>query len=225
MRQSILTALAVVVVGVLFVRQQRQQSEIDRLQAELATLRGADVDEFPATRSGDAGAERAVGLARPSELESPTPRARSASTGAGNGAPSAHEALVEALSSEDPAVRARVRELVDELAAERRDERRERRQERWEERTLERIDLLAERVSLTRNEQDALYAILATMRDRTGELLREGRQSGEPGRVRDRVRQVREEANAEVRQLLDDEQYAAYEQLRVEDRARRRGRR
>lgn len=246
MRRYLPWVLGVLAVGLLLWRQQGQQAEIDSLRADMRLLK-ADA-ELP---EGGRGPETVSGAPRDSdegEAGRPaagTPRPRAQGDAAGSDAPAApeaprvgdrawtrqapeaaHDELLELLASDDPAVRARVREVVEAAEEERRDERREQWQQRWESHTLERLGTLGQQVSLSQQQQDALFAILTVARDRAAEVLRQSREQGGDFReAREQLAKFREDARSEARELLDAKQYEAFEQMMEEERGRGAGRR
>lgn len=135
--------------------------------------------------------------------------------------PALREAVAEVLASDDPALAARLREVVRAQVDARRDEVREARQARWEERTLSALSEMGTELGLDRSQQDAVFAVLARNRDRTGEAFRTARQDHSFGEARKLAATHRQEADAEARALLDDDQYDGYLKLRAKERERR----
>jgi hypothetical protein len=130
--------------------------------------------------------------------------------------------LLALLESDDPVVQERMRKLVAEQEQALRDEERGRRQAAWEERTSKRLDELANQVSLTPQQVDALFAIMTASRDKIGETFRAARETHDFGQAEDQIEQHEKQADDEARGLLDAKQYEAYEAMRA-DEAQRRG--
>jgi hypothetical protein len=222
------------------VRGQLQQGEIDQLSARLAELRQAVEervhDEYPSTIVEPTAPARPVRLhagdddaagsgSRGADAQRPSRSAIVPAERWTERTPEAvHDELIRILDSEDPEVRSRVRDMV--VAAEEglRDERREQRQQRWEARSLERLGQLAQEVSLTAHQQDALFAILTVARDRAADAFRQGREGGDIDQARAQARKAHDEASGEARELLDDKQFQAFSKMLEQERPGRRGR-
>ena len=133
-------------------------------------------------------------------------------------------AIVDALEEEDSPLRGEFRKLVRKEQDAIWDEFRERRQAAWEKRTNERLEKLATSASLTSEQVDALYATMTAARDRIGEVFRGARESQNFDKAHDEAARIRTEADAEARQLLNEDQYKAYEEMQKEQRRDRRRR-
>lgn len=208
-----------------------QRSEVERLQARIETLErkvreggAAPAWQAPIKATANAGAQPTRAPAARIEVDEALRARLLAAPDRSGQAPSepareVRDALLDVLSTEDPELREGFRNLVREEQAALRDERREARQTRWEERTSERIATLAQEHGLSRSQQDALFAILTAARDAISETFREAREADAPPareEMRAKIDAARTRADDEARELLDGEQFKAYEAMRDE---------
>ncbi|MDH5672668.1 MAG: hypothetical protein OEZ06_10995 [Myxococcales bacterium] len=157
----------------------------------------------------------------PSAFRQRTPGTALDDEAAGGSVHVVREALLDVLSTEDPQVREGFRQLMREEQAVMRDELREQRKTRWEQRTGERLASFGSEHGLTQAQQDALFALLTAARDRSSELFRQAREGEEPpsrGQLREQMQALRREAENEAREVLDDKQFEAYQQMIQEER-------
>lgn len=219
---------------------QWQQGQIETLQRRVDTLEG-ELAEFDIPTLGvhpddrttlpsraPAAARVAGGQDGPVAAHLPT-AARPTTEGAPGQAPQprysddqAMRAVVAALESDRPEIQEKVREVVRAQQEALWDERRERRQVMWEQRENARLERLATEANLSQSQVDALFAILTASRDRVGEMFRDARQNQSFEGVHERAEEIRKQADAEAQELLDEQQYKAYQSMREEQRESRR---
>ena len=134
------------------------------------------------------------------------------------------DALIEALDEGDPEVEDRIGALVKDQLVEEREERWERRQERLEQRSQERVARLAEEVGLDAGQVEALNAALEEEREQTYTLFRAAREDHTWGDAREKADVIRAATDADVAGTLNAEQLDAWQQMRDDEQAQRRGR-
>ena len=135
----------------------------------------------------------------------------------------AENAVMEALESYNPQIRDRLRAVVQEEQEQLREERMQQRRERWEERSRERLAALAQGASLSSDQHATLGEWLNRERDQITELFAQARRDFSFGEARDKAVEIREETDAQVRELLDEDQLTAYQAMRTEEVNRRFG--
>ena len=84
---------------------------------------------------------------------------------------------------------------------------------------------LAEEVGFSEVQVGQLNELLETERDEISALFREARKEHTYGEARDKARELREETDSEVGEVLDEEQQEAWNKRREEELARYYGRR
>jgi len=227
----------------LFARGQWQQGELERLSGEVAALKqlGPEIEDavgVPFVAQHVAGQAPTTAPDLPGVRHQPAEAAAAGSEGrvvealsdkrterpVAPAVQATRDQLMEVLESDDPQVRERVQALVDEVNEARRDERREQRQQRWETRTASRLETLAKQVSLSQQQQDALFAIMTAARDRAAEAFRSARESGgDFEAAREEAMKARKTAQAEASELLDERQMQAFDAMLDEERGPGRG--
>jgi hypothetical protein len=138
--------------------------------------------------------------------------------------PSGGDTTFDAEDLEDDAVADGVRAIIAQ-EREREDQRRnERRGERMAERASEALERLRDAAGLDRDQVATIDALWATERAQAMELFARARAgSGEFDEVRAQLERLREQTDAEVAELLDDEQVALYLEHRPGPGGGRRG--
>lgn len=135
----------------------------------------------------------------------------------------AENAVMEALESYNPQIRDRLRAVVQEEQERLREEAREERRERWDQRTEDRLAKLTDNVSLSPHQLSSLTEWLSLERDQITEVFRQARRDHSFGEAREKAQKFRNETNEEVKGLLDDDQFTAYQAMREEEDNRRFG--
>ncbi len=200
---------------------------VAELEAELAASREAP-RASTATTSSHAGAS-ASGVREPhreSGLEAHRPR-RHAPEPRHSRRPArevSSEAIVEALESEDPEVRARLAEVVRGEMETAHEERREERRERRRERSLSRLDELRDAAGLSESQHATLTVLLTGELDSIQDVFSEAHEDGSFGEAREKATEIRAESDEEASRVLDEDQYEAWSAMREEEEARRFGR-
>jgi hypothetical protein len=116
----------------------------------------------------------------------------------------------------DEGLREQVRSVLEEQREEDRQRWEERRSERFERRTEETIEAIAAVGSgLSSEQRETLAKRFAAEREQMQAIFRDAREDERPRfEIRDEVRKIREATDTELRDLLDADQFAAYEELR-----------
>jgi len=231
----IVVLLAALIVGALSFRVLDQGRHIDRLDGELKMLRA----------SVQARADRAVPIAASpiyAPVTRPTPEPDIEPTQAVElpGAPPPAEARVPVthdevarvesavlslLDADRPELRAKLRAVVQEQQKTYEQEQREERRERWATRREALLLELGKEVGLT-NEQRAevLHLMLAT-RDQIGDTFQSAQTPEAINESREKARVLRQQTDAQIRELLKPAQYEAYRaRFEEDDEAERRAR-
>ena len=124
---------------------------------------------------------------------------------------------VEAPEVAETELRAHLATVLDEELQKRDEQRWEARRARWAQRQDERLQELAQRLSLSDDQQQKLSAMLAAEREEIGAVMQ--RASAEMGwrEARREVRDIRRRTDENAKAILDDEQAQAYDGMRSED--------
>lgn len=191
------------------------EREVEQLRAEVRTLRGAGAPTFgPAPGAmalrGSTARPRVPGTLLP-------PTAREAASVGGQ------EVLQQMVESDDPEVRERFQELVRDELDSARSERWERRQQRRTERREARLEQLRADAGLRADQLGGLQLLLEDEDEQITDLFRAAREDGSFEEARDKIRELHAATDEEIAGLLDEDQYAAWQEMRDEGR-RGRGR-
>ena len=230
-------ALAVVALGY---RSWRLEDQLERQAAQLAAQKArldalSDRSAPPATPKSDLEDRFAELEARLTSAHQPRDKApqkpKPAIAGLAKRQEATQEAeaerqsaVLEALESYNPQIRDRFRALVQEEQDVLRKERQAQRREQWSARLRDRIDKMARAAKLSSSQSAQIFTLVQSEHDQVVVAFRKARQDGSWGQAHKTGRKLRKETDETVRALVDDdEQYAAYEELRAEDR--RHGRR
>jgi hypothetical protein len=245
----IVGALAALGITGVLIRQELRIRELSALvgQAPLASAEPSRVRSrhtaLPAAGALDARVERLEGeldelrqalriqqLVRAARPAEPTlPGAKSAGSSAveasegesgASGPARAETALMDALDSDSPQLRERFRALVQEEQERLSDERREQRETRLAERAHERIGALAAKVHLSDAQVALLEEALDTEREKVFDLFAQAREDLSFPEARAKARTLRAATDARLERELDPGQFAAYQEMREEERVR-----
>lgn len=134
-------------------------------------------------------------------------------------------AVLSLLDADRPELRNKLLEVVEEHQELTEIERQEQRRERWVARMEARLGELQGDAALSGDQREAIVNLLLANRDQIRDLRRNAETSEEFAEARATVRRLREEADAQVRELLTPAQYQAYRQLLDRDDDDRRDRR
>lgn len=189
-----------------------QARELDRLEAELETVRAA-LEAPPApVLSGSRQPPRPASIPSTpmAAAPRPTPAAPSVSV-TRDDLERVEGALLELLDGDHPALRERLRSVVQEQQQTLRDEQHEARRERWVTRREARLLELSQTTGITAEQRATILSIQLANRDQIEELRRSAHSVEEVSTLKDRVQGLREQADAQIRAQLSAEQYAAYQ--------------
>jgi len=200
-----------------------QAQRIERLDRELDGLR-TRIDEqasaeapYPAApvyvkpQAGAASADPAGAPRQPASAP-PTPRV----------ALSPHEvahveaAVLTLLEADHPELRAKLRAVVQEQQQTLEQEQREQRRERWITRQEARLLEVAGEAGLSADQRKAMMLIMLGTRDQLADMRQSAETPEAIAQTRAKMRELREQSDAQIRQLLKPEQYEAY-RARFED--------
>jgi len=216
------------------VQQQRQIQTLTRLVGEPAAAAPADEHEPspPAplatrirqleTQVSELGQTvRVERKARrePSEPREPRP-ASSAESPPPVAAPNTERAVMAVLDSENPQIRERLRSVVQEEQQRIQDERRDQWLSRAAERSHGRVSELATRVHLSDQQAEWLNNTLDAEREQLSDLFAQAREDQNFAEARSKSTQLRAATDGSVKAQLKDDQFAAYSDMRAEDRRR-----
>ncbi len=187
--------------------------------------RTASGEPAPAGPGDAALARRVASLERElRELKSALPaRVHAVRAGAGGayGATDADTGGPVPPDDEPPAeVEARIAEVVSEQLEQREEERWAKRSQRWATRQDEQVEALREHAGLSAEVSATLGTMLGAEREQIMALFKSGRDEMRWSEMRQKTDEIRAETDANVKALLDDEQYEAYEAMRAEERGR-----
>lgn len=129
-------------------------------------------------------------------------------------------AVLDTLESSDPQIRDRLKTVVREEQERLLEERREVRDERLADRTRERISALAARLSLSDAKVDLVSDALDAERAKISELFRQASEDFDLPHARLEAKRIRDATDAQMKASLGDDEFAAYMEMRAEDRAR-----
>jgi len=138
------------------------------------------------------------------------------------------EAVIDALASPDPEVRQRLRAVLQEEHERMRDERFDEHMARSKARSMERLNRLASEASLSATQVREVAGFLDTESEQLRGIFREARRDHSFGEARDQAEQLRAQTDQQVKDVLEEEQFQAYQSMRAEEGERfgrgRRGR-
>jgi hypothetical protein len=213
------------------VQQHRQIQALTQLVGEPTGAAVADEREpsHPAglvtrvrqleTQLGDLG--QTVRVERRARREPPEARpASSAESPPAVALPNTERAVMALLDSENPQIHERLRAVVQEEQQRLSDERRDQWQARAAERSRGRVTELAARVGLSDKQTDWLNDTLDAEREQLSDLFAQAREDQNFADMRGKATQLRAATDASVKAQLKDDQFAAYTDMRAEDRRR-----
>jgi hypothetical protein len=211
--------LLTIMSAVLGFQLHAQQQHIDRLDAELAQLRDQVATRTaepayaaPALPAPAAAAEPAPPRALPQALSiPPTPRV------AVTQAEIAHveSAVLSLLESDRPELREKLRAVVREQRETIEQEEREERRERWATRREARLLELGKTANISAEQQQAMLHIMLATRDQLNDLRQSAQTPEAISAVREQARALRDQSEAQIKELLTKEQYEAYSESRI----------
>lgn len=167
-----------------------------------------------------AGGPPSAGLPKghlPGNTGAPPPRA--VLTGSGDAA----DVVAQALDSDDPVVRDKLAEVFREEQQRLEQERDDRRMDHRLERLKAQITEFSERVGLSAQDTVWLTDRLSAESYEIRDMWRAARENGTWHETRDKMTEVRERTETEVKDVLDEDAYAEFEKMREEEVARFRG--
>jgi hypothetical protein len=214
-----LLGLALLALGVLVVRQG---ARIDALQAELSALQARGTHAVATTPTVETHAAaptlRATEAARPVAAPAPVllPPAPRASVSLDEVA-RVESAVLSLLEADRPELREKLRAVVQEHQESAERERIEQRRERWVARTEARLTQLTGDAALSVAERESAVAIMLGTRDQIMELRRGAETPEAMLKAREQVRSLRDDADAQLRKLLGDSRYDAFERVMRDD--------
>jgi len=221
MRVWILTGCFVLTVGYLAYEVSEQDERIEKLERMLA----AKEDGRPQAKSPRDRADRPASRERSERTSENGPvRSGQASPPWLAGARRAVGSGSSNLELEDDEVSARVREIVRDEQEAMEEERAQQRRDRWESRARDRLSEVAQAAGISESTQEEILQLWSTEFTQIRSMFREGRTAGrDPEEIRGQMRQLFADTDAQVKSMLSEEQYAAYEEARQSMRRRGRG--
>jgi hypothetical protein len=211
-----LLALALLALSVLVVRQG---TRIDALQAELSELQARSARPAAAVEVRAASPPRASeSVLRPAAAPAPAllPPAPRASVSVDEVA-RVESAVLSLLEADRPELREKLRAVVQEHQESAERERQEQRRERWVARTEARLSQLTGDAALSAVERESVVAIMLGTRDQIAELRRSAETPEAILKAREQVRGLRQDADAQLRKLLGDARYEAFDRVVRDD--------
>lgn len=221
LRIWILTGSFVLTVGYLAYEVSEQDERIDELERLLAVKDGGPSQAKSPRGPGHRAARRERSEGAPANgvtrgAPAAAPWLLGAKRAAGSGSSS--------LELEGDEMSVRVREIVRDEQEVMEEERAQRRRDRWESRARNRLSEVAEAVGLSESTQEEILQLWSAEFTQMRSMVREARTAGRDfGEVRGEVRQLFEDTDAQVKSMLSEEQYAAYEEARQSMQRRGRG--
>lgn len=191
-------------------------ARIEHLESEVSSLRSRLNRAELALRSPDDGAWGTEGLHGE--------RRTGSGSGPGEDENRLEYTILELLDSEKGGVRERLRSVIREEREALREERRKEREQRWLERTEGVLDQLADEAGLSEAVRQGILALLQDEWDEIREVFRAARAEGSFDEPREKALGVRRATDVRVRQMVDDEQYEAYREMRESELTRPFGR-
>jgi hypothetical protein len=206
----------VLVLGALGFGLFEQTQRIDRIDRELRALR-EQLDEQLATTAPSPAAER-PGYAVPQAgaASPPAPVAASAIPAAPRVALAQSEiarvesAVLTLLEADRPELRAKLRAVVQEQQQTLEQEQREQRRERWITRQEARLLEIGSEVGLSAEQRKAMMTIMLGTRDQLTDMRQSAETPEAIAQTRAKMRELRAQSEAQIRELLKPEQYEAY---------------
>ncbi len=190
------------------------EQEVEQLRAEVRRLR-----ELDAPASGaPAMALRGPGPGAGAVLGSVEALARPGGDPGSRAEPA--EALRRIMESGDPEAREALQALVRDELDLARGERWERRMQRRAERQQAQIEQLTVDHQLSGDQVARLEELMEDEQEQIGDLFRAAREDGSFDGARQQARELRQETDETVRDLLDEEQFAGWQEMRDERRGR-----
>jgi hypothetical protein len=126
-------------------------------------------------------------------------------------------ALLTLLESDRPELNAKLRSVVQDEHAAIQQEQREQRRERWITRTEARLLELGKSAGLNAEQSGSLLQILLASRDQMSDVWQSAQTPEAMAQVREKVAGLREQRDQEIRGLLSETQYKAYEEQMQDD--------
>jgi hypothetical protein len=213
---GLVMAGVVLVLGALGFGLFEQGQRIDRLDRELRALR-EQLDEQPAMAGASPAVER-PGYAVPQAgaAPPPPPTAVPAVPAAPRVALAQSEiarvesAVLTLLEADRPELRAKLRAVVQEQQQTLEQEQREQRRERWITRQEARLLEIGSEVGLSAEQRKAMMTIMLGTRDQLTDMRQSAETPEAIAQTRAKMRELRAQSDAQIRELLKPEQYEAY---------------
>jgi hypothetical protein len=218
MALRILLAALVLALAALAFGLYDQAQRIGRLETKLDSLR-----EQVSDRAADAAyamapvyAKSPVNAAGPPPVQAPSPQQPVEPPAPPRVALSQQEiarvesAVLTLLEADRPELRAKLRSVVQEQQETLEQEQREQRRERWITRQEARLLEVGNEVGLSVDQRKAMMLIMLGTRDQLTDLRQSAQTPEAIAETRAKARALREQADAQIRELLKPEQYEAY---------------
>jgi len=208
MVQRALLALLVVAVGVLGFVVHAQQRRVAQLEERLESLRelGARARPPSVMRSGLSNASAPPARAARVEPVNAEPRVFVAEDEVAR----VESAVLRLLESDRPELRSKLQAVVQAEQQALQQRQREQRRERWIARREAKLLQLSETAGVTAEQRDAILTIMLAQRDQVEELRRDAQTPEMIATLKDEIRAVREQTDAQIRKQLTPAQYDAF---------------
>lgn len=227
----IVIAVLALVVGALAFMLVDQSGRLERVELELHAMR-AKVHEPKASALATRSAQTPVYIQPPQRLPAPAPAALP-QPGTENPAQApaaeprvpvtqaeiAHveSAVLSLLEADRPELREKLRGVVQEQQRTLEQQQREERRERWVARREARLLEVGKEIGLNAEQQQAVLHIMLATRDQVSDMRQSAQTPEAINGVRAQARAVREQSEAQIRELMSTKQYEAFSERFADD--------
>jgi hypothetical protein len=221
LRVWVLTGCFVLIVGYLAYEVSEQDDRIEELERMLAVKEnGRPQSKSPRGRKDSAASRERSERTSANGLTRNAPASPAWLVGAKRAVGSDSSSL----EFGDDEVSTRLREIVREEQEAMEEERAQRRRDRWESRARNRLSEVGEPVGMSESTQGEILQLWSAEFTQMRSMFREGRTAGRDfEEIRGEIRQLFEDTDAQVKSMLNEEQYSAYQEARQSMRRRGRG--
>jgi hypothetical protein len=203
----------VVVLGALGFRVLDQDKRIERLSQEVKALRAAPEAVRYDVVTAQAPVPRPVEVRETAQAPATAPAApapRAAVTR--DEVARVESAVLSLLETDHPELRDKLRAVVQEQQQSLEQAEREERRERWIARNEARLLELGTKFGVSGEQRQTLSNLLLATRDQISDVRQSAQTPEQITTVREKVRAIRDQADAQVRELLSPQQYEAFQE-------------
>ena len=210
MIQRAVLAVLVIAVAVLGYLVHAQQQRIAKLDERLDTLRERSTRATPLAMLRTSLPQSAASAPPAQQAAAAPARAEPRVEVSADEVARVESAVLSLLERDHPELRQRLQAVVQEEQQAMQQQQRDARRERWVARREAKLLALSETAGVTPEQREAVLTIMLAQRDEVDELRRDAQTPEALHTLKDRIRAVRDQTDAQIRKQLTPAQYEAF---------------